>query len=158
MNLVEFGKICGILFFVVMCWYFIFVVFKTNKDYLRSLVGMDDVVEGFSDDQNTKLENSINQLDGQLKNMREYLGLGEGGKEEQRKLILDYLQKGIRILKLALIQVTAERGAVDPKNNQKTFDSLDKSREKFVKQIKEYEDALTYFTEEQTISENEGLI
>jgi hypothetical protein len=90
--------------------------------------------------------------------MREYLGLGEGGKEEQRKLILDYLQKGIRILKLALIQVTVERGAVDPKNNQKTFESLDKSREKFVKQIKEYEDALTYFTEEQTISENEGLI
>ena len=38
MNLVEFGKICGILFFVVMCWYFVFVVFKTNKDYLQYII------------------------------------------------------------------------------------------------------------------------
>ena len=151
MNLVEFGKICGILFFVVMCWYFIFVVFKTNKDYLRSLAGMDDVVEGFSDDQNTKIENAINEFDGMIKNMRENLGLGEGGKEEQRKLITDYLEKIIRGLKLALIKESVKSpGEAKAEQNR--------TREKFVKQIKEYEDALTYFTEEQTISENEGLI
>tara|TARA_Y100001935_G_C17119734_1_gene415099 strand:- start:151 stop:627 length:477 start_codon:yes stop_codon:yes gene_type:complete len=158
MNLVEFGKICGILFFVVMCWYFIFVVFKTNKDYLRSLAGMDNVVEGFSDDQNTRLENSINQMDGAIKFIREQLGVGEGGKEEQRKLITDYLEKGLRMMKLSLIQVTAQVGTLSPKDGPKMFEALDKNRETYVKNIKEYEDALTYFTEEQTISENEGLI
>ena len=156
MNLVELGKICGILFFVVMCWYFIFVVFKTNKDYLRSLAGM-DVVEGFSDDVATRLENTNNQLDGLIKQFKEILALAEGGKEEQRKLILDFFEKSIKLSKLMFINASYSIGASDP-NNKPQMASLEKDQEKYLKQIKIYEDALTYFTEEQTISENEGLI
>ena len=153
MNLVDFGKICGILFFVVMCWYFIFVVFKTNKDYLRSLAGM-DVVEGFSDDQNTKLENRLTYFDAEIKKVRDEMGLGEGGKEEQRKLILDYFEKSLRMFKLYLINMkTAE--ATNPKMAKMI--GLEE-QEKVRKNIKICEDAITYFSEEQTISENEGLI
>ena len=145
MNLVDLCKICGILFFVVMCWYFIFVVFKTNKDYLRSLAGM-DVVEGFSDDQNTKLENNIQSIESLIKSFREKMGLAEGGKEEQRKLIVDYLVKSIKKLKLSIVENLV---GINPDKNKVLG---------FQKELKIFEDALTYFTNEQTLAENEGLI
>tara|TARA_X000000368_G_scaffold163414_1_gene128798 strand:+ start:246 stop:695 length:450 start_codon:yes stop_codon:yes gene_type:complete len=149
MNLVDLCKICGILFFVVMCWYFIFVVFKTNKDYLRSLAGM-NVIEGFNDDQNTKLENDISNVESLIKSFREKMGLAEGGKEEQRKLIVDYLVKSIKKLKLSIVENLVGNIWTKGSGNQKALE--------FHKELKVFEDALTYFTEEQTLAENEGLI
>ena len=148
MNLVDLCKICGILFFVVMCWYFIFVIFKTNKDYLRSLAGM-DVIEGFNDDQNTKLENDIVNKESIIKSFREKLGLYEGGREEQRKSIVDFLEKTIKAGKLDIIENLA--------GNIWGGDDIEKGF-KMQKVLKLYEEALTYFTEEQTLAENEGLI
>ena len=36
-TLVEFLKLLGILFFIGMCWYFVYVVFDTNKGFLLSI-------------------------------------------------------------------------------------------------------------------------
>ena len=65
LTLVDFYKICGIFFLICMCWYFVFVVFKTNKDFIMSvtqpeektssldslklLFGSDSLIEGFKE-------------------------------------------------------------------------------------------------------------
>ena len=155
MNLVELGKICGILFFVVMCWYFVFVVFKTNKEYLKSLAGMNNnFVEEFTDDQMTKMENNNSSVEGSIKSYRNLLGLGDGGKQEKREQCLKYIKNGIRLYKLTQCNDILSIATDSNSQGNKKEELLIKNE----KMIKIFEDALTYFTEEQTISEHEGLI
>ena len=48
-SIIEFSKICGILFFIMVAWYFAFVVFKTNKDFLSSIVHQEENPTSLSD-------------------------------------------------------------------------------------------------------------
>ena len=64
MDLVDLCKIIGILVLIVMCWFFVFTVFKTNKKFLMSFTdtNMFNTVEGFSGDNLTQLENTVQML------------------------------------------------------------------------------------------------
>jgi len=105
MNLVEICKICGILFFMFMFWYFIFVVFKSNNEFLKSLVGLNkNVVEGFTGDALTKLENMLAFQETVLKRTLETLQLSEKGDEEQRRLCLNILKTAQRSVNLQITQ------------------------------------------------------
>jgi hypothetical protein len=61
MNSFEFAKICGILFFIFMFWYFIYVVFKSNNEFLYSLISIDNPMrEGFN--KNPKVSNQLLEM------------------------------------------------------------------------------------------------
>lgn len=61
MNKFEFAKICGILFFIFMFWYFIYVVFKSNNEFLYSLISIDNPMrEGFN--KNPKVSNQVLEM------------------------------------------------------------------------------------------------
>ena len=115
LTLVDFYKICGILFFIVMCWYFVFVVFKTNKDLLNSLVhesdepssleyvkkmfGNDSLVEGFKEGMSNtdKLKeyyaNKLEKEKKQLIGINRTLHIDDDGKEEIRNLIMQVVKQ-----------------------------------------------------------------
>ena len=103
MNLVDFCKICGIIFFICMFWYFIYVVFKSNNDYLKSLVGLNKkVVEGFEGDALIRLETDSDSVDSKIKRTLDVLQLSENGKEDQRKLCLSLIEKKQRNVDLMI--------------------------------------------------------
>ena len=115
---IDFCKICGILFFIMMAWYFAFVVFKTNKDFLVSIVQKDEnptslddlksifgsttLKEGFSgksglnslSDTEEKIKKQLNQL------IAKY-NLNDDGKQDIRKKITSILEKRTKILLLS---------------------------------------------------------
>lgn len=112
-TLVDFCKICGILFLIVFSWYFVFTVFKTNKNFLKALSSTkknvlgnlfgNNTVEGFEGKGLTRLENVSKSLNDHILSMRKVLQLDEDGKEEQRKLITNILEKYEKAIKLFFI-------------------------------------------------------
>tara|TARA_Y100001970_G_scaffold63485_1_gene81310 strand:- start:1321 stop:1755 length:435 start_codon:yes stop_codon:yes gene_type:complete len=106
MNLVEIGKMCGILFFMFMFWYFIYVVFKSNNEFLSSLIGINEkVVENFSSSQLTDLENIEKQTESKLKSILATLQLDEDGKSENVELLKRILEKKLRLAKLQVSNI-----------------------------------------------------
>ena len=117
LTLVDFYKICGIFFLIGMCWYFVFVVFKTNKDFLisitqpvenpsaldnlQSLFGKNSLIEGFKEGMTgeeeeklkQKLERTLEQEKKSLEKLNNYVHLGENGKASTRKLILKIIKQ-----------------------------------------------------------------
>jgi hypothetical protein len=106
MDLVDLCKLFGILFFIIMCWYFIFVVFKTNTEFLKSVVSSSDV-EGFEGKQLTELENfELDALD-RVEKLEKTLQLDDDGKTEQRDLIISIIKNRKRLMSLELVAKTA---------------------------------------------------
>ena len=106
MNLVEIGKMCGILFFMFMFWYFIYVVFKSNNEFLSSLIGINEkVVENFSSSQLTDLENIEKQTESKLKSILATLQLDEDGKSENVELLKRILEKKLKLAKLQVSNI-----------------------------------------------------
>jgi hypothetical protein len=113
---IDFCKICGIIFFIMMAWYFAFVVFKTNKDFLSSIVhepenpsSLDDIKslfgtslkEGFSGEKGTTtLSNIEEKLKKQLSILTKEYNLDEEGNKDKRKLITSILEKRIKVILL----------------------------------------------------------
>jgi hypothetical protein len=113
---VDFYKICGIFFLIGMCWYFVFVVFKTNKDFLysiskpkdntsslddlKSLFGSNSLIEGFKegmkgeqDEERNKFEIQLEKETKAMEFIDNFVHLGENGKASNRKLILKILKQ-----------------------------------------------------------------
>ena len=106
MNLVEIGKMCGILFFMFMFWYFIYVVFKSNNEFLSSLIGINEkVVENFSSSQLTDLENIEKETESKLKSILATLQLDEDGKSENVELLKRILEKKLKLAKLQVSNI-----------------------------------------------------
>jgi len=124
MDLVDLCKIIGILVLIVMCWFFVFTVFKTNKKFLMSFTdtNMFNTVEGFSGDNLTQLENTVQMLTDYNKKKRKVAQLDDDGKEDQRKLITKIIQKSKEGLALNLVTPTlmAGRGILDDPVEEKT--------------------------------------
>tara|TARA_B110000967_G_C18514943_1_gene378199 strand:- start:81 stop:551 length:471 start_codon:yes stop_codon:yes gene_type:complete len=124
MDLVDLCKIIGILVLIVMCWFFVFTVFKTNKKFLMSFTdtNMFNTVEGFSGDNLTQLENTVQMLTDYNKKKRKVAQLDDDGKEDQRKLITKIIQKSKEGLALNLVTPTlmAGRGILDYPVEEKT--------------------------------------
>tara|TARA_B100001250_G_C19426340_1_gene625507 strand:- start:63 stop:602 length:540 start_codon:yes stop_codon:yes gene_type:complete len=106
LTLVDFYKICGIFFLIGMCWYFVFVVFKTNKDFLYSVTkpvdnssslnnlktlfgseglieafkeGMDEKTRAEQDEQKSALEAQLEKEEKSLMDMKNGCHLGIDG-------------------------------------------------------------------------------
>ena len=92
MDLEVLCKLAGVIFFIVMCWYFVFVVFKTNSEFLRSVVynsksddfvspglsqglveGFSGIREGFEGDALTAIENELEGTKGGIVFMKKRL-------------------------------------------------------------------------------------
>ncbi len=116
-ELTDILKICGIMFIIVFSWYFVFVVFDTNKKYLKSMtfgnkmgpmelalsefgIPSMNIQEGFDDKAVTKLENQVEQNKEFLDKLRKKLELDEDGKDSNKKLFKEVLTTRMRAIKL----------------------------------------------------------
>tara|TARA_B100000795_G_C22804773_1_gene444130 strand:+ start:5113 stop:5586 length:474 start_codon:yes stop_codon:yes gene_type:complete len=112
MNLVDLCKIIGILLLIIMCWFFVFTVFKTNKQFLMSFTDtpMSNTVEGFSGDNLTQLENTVQMLTDHIRKKRKWAQLDDDGKENQRKLITKIIEKSKEGVALNIVTPTLNKG------------------------------------------------
>ena len=115
MDLEVLCKLVGVIFFIVMCWYFVFVVFKTNTEFLKSVVSSSDMEgftsmrEGFEGDALTALENKLERLKGEIVHHKKNLQLDDDGKPEQLELLKNILKGNIEAVELGIMNmVTTE--------------------------------------------------
>jgi len=135
MSLEEICKICGILFFISLFWYFIFVVFKSNNEFLKSLVGLNkNNVENFEPSEVTKFENEEKKIDNLIASKQKAIAVGEGTKSEHRELMKRIIEKKIKMMKMASVHSAA------------TLDKLDEAV-KGIEAIKFLEKSLEYYDE-----------
>jgi hypothetical protein len=146
MDLVDLCKIIGILLLIIMCWFFVFTVFKTNKDVLMSFTG--NTVEGFSGDQLTQLENIEQVLSNHNKTKRKLAQLDDDGKEDQRKLITKIIEKAKEGAALNLVtpDINKGRGVLEYNVEQKVkmlsnYEGLEKIQKLWNGFLKESEDS-----------------
>ena len=130
MDLEVLCKLAGVIFFIVMCWYFVFVVFKTNSEFLRSVVyksksndfvspglsqglveGFSGIREGFEGDELTALENKLEQLKGGIVHMKKRLQLDDDGKSEQLELLKNILKNKIVMFELQIMAMASVENA-----------------------------------------------
>ena len=137
----------------MMAWYFAFVVFKTNKDFLSSIVheaenpsSLDDMkslfgtslTEGFTggnkegftgENGDNYLSNLEEKTNKQLSAMIKVLNLDESGSKDRRKKITRILEKKVKVLNAYGIYYTIAFDTVHQKAGQEFVDNMKKAHE-----------------------------
>lgn len=169
MDLEVLCKLAGVIFFIVMCWYFVFVVFKTNSEFLRSVVynsksddfvspglsqglveGFSGIREGFEGDELTALENKLESLNTFIASLKKKIQLDDDGKSEQLELLKNILKKQIEYYEIAIISgLTTDPKALHEEQSKKIvnaqayLDAMKEAYENFEKYESE-KDSLGY--------------
>ena len=140
MDLEVLCKLAGVIFFIVMCWYFVFVVFKTNSEFLRSVVynsksddfvsqglveGFSGIREGFEGDELTTIENELEASKGGIVFMKKRLQLDDDGKPEQLELLKNIIKNKIELGELSMMLMASYDSTLtgNPDGQKKIIDA-----------------------------------
>ena len=137
----------------MMAWYFAFVVFKTNKDFLSSIVheaenpsSLDDMKslfgtsltegftggnkEGFTNENgDNALSNIEEQTNKYLSNIIKTLNLDESGSKDRRKKITRILEKKVKVLNGYGVYLATVFDTANQKAGQEIIDNMRKAHE-----------------------------
>jgi hypothetical protein len=132
MDLEVLCKLVGVIFFIVMCWYFVFIVFKTNTEFLKSVVsssnsdmeGFTSMREGFEGDKLTALENKLVLWEEMVVQHKKMLQLDDDGKPEKLELLKNILKNQIEFYEMGIILGIATDDKVHKKERRKETVSI----------------------------------
>ena len=146
-----------------MCLYFVFVVFKTNSEFLRSVVynsksddfsshglveGFSGIREGFEGDELTALENKLESLNTFIASLKKKIQLDDDGKSEQLELLKNILKKQIEYYEIGIISgLTTDPKALHEEQSKKIvnaqayLDAMKEAYENFEKYEAEKDNA-----------------
>lgn len=137
----------------MIAWYFAFVVFKTNKDFLSSIVheaenpsSLDDMKslfgtsltegftggnkEGFTGEKgDNELSNIEEKQSKYLSNLIKKLNLDESGSKDKRKKITRILEKKVKVLNGYGVFMATAQDTVSQKAGREIIDNLRKAHE-----------------------------